>query len=333
LPSKPPVCVASLRFAPEVSVTDWRKLIGKKESVVLPYLGGERIRAKDREVRLAEPPAKLGWYRFEIEGRNAKAVEPAEPDFHGLTKVRGHVAFETLFPAGAPPQRIALMPDDEPPLFASCICFRWHTGDIVFGELDFEKDSEGELRQLFAERKPVEWPVGVPATLRAAFAWATVHRLSEEKDIPCSPREAWPHTSDIAMGGPEAASALLEKLEELRHGRRIIVAGRSVRLRAMVEHATRALATYGNAVERARDSLEAAGARPLSLRRLAAGQQLEVHFDFQGERFITIADAITLQVIDAGICLIGSDGELTLDSLPSAIREAMDSGVLVITRR
>lgn len=56
-------------------------------------------------------------------------------------------------------------------------------------------------------------------------------------------------------------------------------------------------------------------------------------------RFITVCDAITLQVFDAGICLVDhhdehrGDEELTLESLPSAIHEAMDLGVLVITRR
>jgi hypothetical protein len=320
-------------------MTDWRKLIGKKESVVLPYLGGGRVRAKDREVVLSKRPEKVGWYRFEIEGRSAKPLEPAEAELVGLPKVRGHVAFETLFAANAPPERIALMPDDEPPLFASGTCHRWHSGEIVFGELDFEGEVEEEARRLFAEKKTLEWAAGVPATLRAAFAWATIRRASHEKGIPCSPREAWPHVAEIAQGGRAAAEALLDQLEELRHGRRIVVAGQRVRVRAMVEAAHGPTPTLENAQERATAALEAAGAHVHSLRRLDGGRRLEAHFFFGGERFVALADAITLQVVDAGICLVDyeddhrGDEELTLDSLPAVIREAMDLGVLVITRR
>ena len=65
--------------------------------------------------------------------------------------------------------------------------------------------------------------------------------------------------------------------------------------------------------------------------------QLEVRYRFMDERFVTVCDAITLQVYDAGVCL-GHGAErgdrlLTLDSLPSVIREAIDTEVLVITRR
>jgi len=44
-------------------------------------------------------------------------------------------------------------------------------------------------------------------------------------------------------------------------------------------------------------------------------------------------DAITLQVWDAGVCLAGEDRLVTLESLPGVIREAIETGRLVITRR
>jgi hypothetical protein len=319
-------------------MTDWRKLIGKKEQVVLPYFVGPRVRMKDREVRLTTPLERAGWYRFEVEGRQATPIDAAEPELAGLTKVRGTIAYDVFFASGAPPERVAIMPADEPPLFASCACFRWHSGELVFGELDFEGEVDEEARRLFADRKPLEWAEGVPATVRAAFAWATVRRTSTEKDIPCSPREVWPHTAEIAQGGPAAAEALLERFEELRHRRRIIVAGKAIRVRAMVERAvTAADATLQNADARANAAIDAAGGQITSIRHLAAGRQLEVHFNFDHERFVTLVDAFTLQVIDAGICLIDhgdgrrSDEDLTLDSLPAAIREAIEAGELVIT--
>jgi hypothetical protein len=48
---------------------------------------------------------------------------------------------------------------------------------------------------------------------------------------------------------------------------------------------------------------------------------------------LTKIDEISFQVYDAGICLSGADREVNLESLPSVIREAIDSEVLVVTRR
>jgi hypothetical protein len=94
--------------------------------------------------------------------------------------------------------------------------------------------------------------------------------------------------------------------------------------------------TLANAEERAEAALEAAGARMTSVRRMY-GNQIEVTYRFMGERFITLCDAITLNVWDSGICLghgaARGDRELTLESLPAVIREAIESEVLVITRR
>jgi hypothetical protein len=319
-------------------VTDWRKLIAKRESVVMPYFGGSRVRSKDREVSLAERPDKPGWYRFEIEGRKAKPMEPAEASLAGLPKVRGCLAFESLFAAAAPPEYVMLMPEDEPPLFGSCTAHRWYSGELVFGEMDFEGEAEEIARSAFTERKGLD-EKGIPATLRAAFAWATVRRASQEKRIPCSPREVWAHASEVASGGHVAAEALLDRLDELRRGKRIVVAGQPIHIREMVARATLPAPTMGNAAERADAVLAAAGAVLTGVRRIAHGEQIEVHFLFGGERFVSLVRALSFQVIDAGICLVDhydgqrADEELTLDSLPAVIREAMDLGVLVITRR
>ncbi len=69
------------------------------------------------------------------------------------------------------------------------------------------------------------------------------------------------------------------------------------------------------------------------LRWRRTGQDMvEVTFEFMDERFISLVDARTLNVYDSGICLSGADQQLTLESLPSAIREAIDTGQLHITR-
>lgn len=81
------------------------------------------------------------------------------------------------------------------------------------------------------------------------------------------------------------------------------------------------------------DALEKAGAQFESCRHLGRNQ-LEVIFGFMDERFISIVDATTLQVIDSGICLghPPRDDLVTLDSLCGVIREAIETGRLVILR-
>ena len=99
------------------------------------------------------------------------------------------------------------------------------------------------------------------------------------------------------------------------------------RLRVRPRH----LEWQAQGVGRVERALESAGARLLGTRRLGS-ERLEVTFSFMGERFLSIVDMGTLQVVDAGICLAGADQEVTLESLPSVIREAIRNDVLVITR-
>ena len=72
---------------------------------------------------------------------------------------------------------------------------------------------------------------------------------------------------------------------------------------------------------RAELALEAAGARMRTARALGDGN-LEVIFTFMDERFISVVNMHTLQVIDSGICLghPPRDDLVTLESLPSVIK-------------
>jgi hypothetical protein len=71
----------------------------------------------------------------------------------------------------------------------------------------------------------------------------------------------------------------------------------------------------------------------LAFRRVANNSQFEVTYTVDGERIISTVAADTLQVLDPGVCLANAHSVLTLDAMPSVIREAIEDGVLVITRR
>jgi hypothetical protein len=84
---------------------------------------------------------------------------------------------------------------------------------------------------------------------------------------------------------------------------------------------------------RADDALEQAGARMLYTRMLAGGTQIDVTYEVDGTRIISLCDAETLQIHDPGVCLSGAHRVLTLDAMPSVIREAIETDALNITRR
>jgi len=323
---------------------DYRRFLGKKETRVLPFFGGRRLDAPDRRLRVAEPPERPGFYAFEIEGRNARALGPAEPELGDLPKVRGHLQSATLFVTGAPPAEPYFLPDGEPEPLAPCVARRWATGELLFDSFDFDGDAEIAARLALDERRGLANEKGTSASLRAAFAWAVTERVARRLTIPCSAIEAWRSLGAIADEGEPAAERFLLELAERRRDGRIFLRGdggaRVLDVARIVDGARERAdaATLESPHERAEAALEAAGARFLGARATDVGW-LEVRFQYAQHRFVTLADPRTLRVIDAGICLVDhhdghrGDEELTLESLPSAIREAIDLGALVITRR
>ena len=193
---------------------------------------------------------------------------------------------------------------------------------------------------------------GAVPSLRAAFGYSTALALAREMNVPISPREVAGLALEIAEHGRERALVLVDILveERARHiaemerreQERLEHLAEQARIQAMnaaQREAHERLRKLGaqarvrssDPVERVDAALEGAHARMLRCRRMA-DNLMDVRFQLDGEHYSTIVNADTLQVIDAGICLSGADRELTLDSLPSVIREAVNTGRLHITR-
>lgn len=301
---------------------DYRKFLSKPTAETLAYLGGAHVVAASRRYRVADPPDAPGWWAFEISGRNARPIEPVDPpDLSALPKVTGHLHNEHLFVPGARSHLVNLLPADQPPLFALCTARRWHSGDLLFDVLEFETEAEEEARRAFEDRGNLAQVSGVPATLRAAFGYAVAHRVAEQHQVFLNPLELHRNLLEIAERGHEVAQQMVDRVLAVR-------AERTERARQR-EANRRARELARDPVGRAQRALHAAGADLLGIRALA-DNQLEVRYRFDGERFRTIVAADTLQVIDAGFCLAGADAELTLDSLPSAIREAIETSQLEV---
>jgi hypothetical protein len=322
---------------------DYTKFLGKKEHVVLAYLGGAHVIGKDRRLRVEGDRPAHGFHRFEVSGRNARALEVvAEPDFSGLPKARGHFVAGWLVHGTNTMDRLSLLPDEEPAPFAIVRARRWHSGDLLFESLDFETEIEGEARLRLEQNGALGDLKGVPATLRQAYGIALGLATGARQHLPLSVREVAPHAADVAERGEAAARELTVRIdrerraEEERARIRALMQGApiaSVNVRGLGRMGPRGVhPTPENAAERAEAALDGAHARMLSSRRLSQ-LQIEVAWEFMGERFISVIDAMTLQVYDSGVCLAGEDDLVTLDSLPGVIREAIDTGRLVITRR
>lgn len=305
---------------------DYSKFLGKKDEVVLAYLGGPYAYGKDRRVRVDEPRPAPGFHRFEIKGRLARALGAVDaPDFGSLPKARGHHVAGWLCSKGIEPVR--LLPPEEAAPFALMRARRWHSGDLVFEALDFDTEVEDEARLKLERLEPFGELKGATPSLRLAYSIALVLAVARKAGIEMSVREAAGAPRDV---GEEAARIFAFDLQR----RRTEEMERS-RVRSMLDlrNARRtAEATLANAAQRAEDALDGAHARMLSSRNLGDGN-LEVTFEFLGERIISVVDGITLQVHDSGVCLAGEDSLVTLDSLPGVIREAIETDRLVITRR
>jgi hypothetical protein len=317
-------------------VTDYRRFLAAPVREVWPCFGGPYVDTGARRLRLSAPAAS-GYWLLEVTGRSAHPVEPAEaPDLSGLPAVRGYAIADYLVSSGAMAERLAIRPPDEPLPFAPVVARRWPSGELLFDGWDFESGVEDVVRGRFERRGNLAEVKGASAALRAAFGYAVLLRVGAEAGIPVRPAEARGRLAMLADHGEPAAWELLRLLRTERTGR----TGRTghteqteqtepVEVRPLSSEAV-VRPSAERATVRAADALHAAGAGLRACRALA-GNQLEVRYVLDGENFMSIVDTYTLQVYDAGICLDGTDRELTLESLPSVIREAIRTGQLCIT--
>ncbi len=318
---------------------DYRAFLKPRDPIVLPFFGGIRVDAADRRLRVGELNGQAiapGWWRFQIEGRRAVPLEPATPvDLAALPVMRGHWVDGWVVASGRELGHIALPPDDEPEPLARVVARRWFSGEWLFESMEFEDDAELEARRALEERRPIGALKGVVPSLRAAFGYSLGLAAAAELKIAVSIRELTPIVVEIADGGRDVVRQLFDDLVEARRAQEALVRERARRVAlATAAHHARVVARPDNARERCDEVLAAARARMTGFRTMANGRQLEVTYTVEGSRIVSLVDAATLQVIDPGVCL-GHDGEyrvLTLDAMPSVIRQAIDEHRLNIGR-
>jgi hypothetical protein len=314
---------------------DHRRFLAKTEEIVAPVVE-RKVWLHDRRLAIAD--AAAGWWRVRVRGRVAEPVVAATEDevtaaLSALPTVRGPVlrvaGSWALVTGGSGCEPIdVLRSDEEPPLLAPLRARRWPAGALLlWDELEWESETEEAARRALDDGRGLGEVKGASAALRAAFALATAAAASRALAIAAAPAELRRWLREIAEQGRPAAEAALRTLARERA---TWAAARPRRVDAPMP-TLRATASADADEARVEAALRGSGARLLSQRRASPGL-IEVRWQLGGERFVSLVEQRGLRVVDAGVCLAGSDSLVTLDSLPGVIREAMDEDALVITR-
>ena len=238
-------------------------------------------------------PLESGWYEFRKSGRWLTVVGAIEPE-----------------------------PD------------KWQlkrlTGYTVNGQI-VTNDLQARLFGLPADEDlPRFAPVG-------ALRWFDGHLLYDRQEFETEAepevRNAFEEERPIAeIKGVTPALAQVFVIESMA---REMVREAERRVREAAEQKERAaeLARWQSTIEgRISLALSHTGAELMDWRRQGAHRAV-VRYRLGARRFECVIDTGTLQIVDAGICLEGADQQLNLASLPSAVREAIDTGQLHVFRR
>jgi hypothetical protein len=307
----------------------WRELRQKDESIVLPWTGGRSLRSGARVWIIdGKRPDNPGWYEFRLAGRQARLIGEAiinEANLRDLAK--GYLIGDRLVPDGTrvDPDPLKISEQSEPVLliepgldrFARIIAGRSHDeGPLIFIRQDFPLGPEDAVLQAFRTgQTSVAHVLEVTPALDAAFrmeVWQRVEAARRRAELERIRKE-----EEERLAKEERRARLAEQ----------IGTGAGRRAMAAVDFA-----------EAARAALAAGGAVYLDHRAAPRRNEMVVTFQVERRQYECVCDALRLSIIDAGICLtshatgVKYDNQLTLESLPGVIRQAIQEGKLVVFR-
>jgi hypothetical protein len=187
--------------------------------------------------------------------------------------------------------------------------------------------------RLFGLPSDMDLPKFAPVSARK---WFDGHILYEEQEfeteVETKVRDAFDEERSIEE--IKGVTPALTHTFLLESTQRALAREAERRAREEVERQNRAveLARWQETLEgRISLALSHTGAELVNWRRNGQRQAV-VRYRLGGRRFECVIDTESLQIVDAGICLSGADEELNLSSLPSAVREAIQSGQLHVFR-
>ena len=307
----------------------WQDLLqSEDERIIVPWLDGRELNIFGRTWAIkGKLPAEIGWHEFKIQARKALWVNSANPECSVLkNKVTGYLVGDKFVPDQV---RVSIDPvklakefktvhllemglDRFARITAGRFC---DDGPLVFEELAFPLGPEDQVLQAYLDQKEsVDDIVGVVPALDAAFRFEIWQRKETERRR----REAEERrlAEERKRAEEERKTQLIQRLGD----------GSGRREMAVID--------FGEA---ARAALAVGGAEYLDHRQAYRRNEKIVRFRYMRRRFECVCDN-QLRIIDAGICLTDhetgekGDTRFTLESFPSVIKEAIDTGQLVIFR-
>lgn len=308
----------------------WQDLLEKDdEQIVLPWLGGQVLfGVGGRRWDLQRPfPAEQGWYWFRIRSKKAFFLDKTDPpaDILLSTPVRGYLVGDRIVPDGVrvdpDPKRIAEQTNPvylvEPGLSRFVRVLAAHTDDgaLVYLSEDMPLGPEADVLQAYYKKATsVAHIKGVTPALDAVFRMETYQREEAER-----------RRQEIERQRKEDEERRQQETRRQQLARQL-GDGRGRREMALVDFR-----------QAARAALVVGGAEYLDHRPSVRKGEFVVTFRQQRRTFECVCSD-TLQIVDAGICLINhatgerGDTRFTLESLPGVIRQAIHEGKLVVFR-
>lgn len=301
----------------------WQDYLQDEETITLPWISGRVIVSPTRRWSCqGRLPASPGWYRWTINsGRKTRlaSMEPSESCPEILQQIQmGTIVGDSLFSDSDPfrPQRVYLLEEGLEP-FTRISAGRVAEGQpLIFRSLEIPVGVEHEVFMAYEDRaENLNAIKGVTPSLAQAFRLENQRRIQIEAQRRAVEEQR--RQEELRRQREEEAARLREKIGTCEI-RRIVA---DVDFEAA-----------------ARSAIEAGGAVFLGARK-SYGNECIVRYKVGDERLECVCDRTTLNIIDAGVCLtdhdtgIRGDTLFSLETLPSVIREAIETDRLVVWRR
>jgi hypothetical protein len=271
---------------------DYTPFLQKPDEVLKLPYFGGKSVCDDRLTYRLRETLQPGWYQFRKSGRYLTADEPIGPEL-GAWKL---------------------------PRVTGCVM----NGRIIGN--DFQA-------RLFGLPTDMDLPKFTPVTARKWFDGHILYEGQEfETEVETKVRDAF--EEERGIDGVKGVTPALAHTFLLESTRRALAREAERRAREEAERKQQAaeLARWQETLEgRISLALSHTGAELVNWRRNGQRQAV-VRYRLGGRRFECVIDTESLRIVDAGICLSGADEELNLSSLPSAVREAIESGQLHVFR-
>lgn len=304
----------------------WENLLQTDdEFLILPWVGHRTLFKGVRSWNIVgRLPAEHGWYKFKVNGRNCSLVEKADadPEIFGKMQYSGYLVGDhvVLDNSRGLPEFVFLL-DEEMPRFTrvkvGTINQEWRAYFHVFLSLDAPKGPEEEVLDAFLNRRPDLGHIkNVDPALQLAFTLENRHRDEVEE-----------------------RRRLLEKQRAEEEARRVLEAKKQELIKATGDGQIRRQLAQIDFAAAATAALKVGNATYLDHRRSANRGEMVVQYRLNNRRFECVCDAVSLRIVDAGICLndyrTGTKGDTfyTLESLPGVVDMAQRTGKLVVFRR